>query len=1238
MASFSIDDVRETFTSDMTQFVLQIEGAGSTLLAAQALTSSVPLNAQSVPLFESIGNSSHGIAGSSSLVNARSLVTLSRLLERVSRSGQSALQVAEQEVARARMMATLCVEGASKMKELLGLELSGRGDEANDKALAWLQAAVATAGELPTSEDAVAEPAADRPESLRSFRFEDDAYRSSPSGAPGPVEAELVDIFYQEARETLGGLEVHLAGLAARPDDLATGAQVERIFHMLKGAAATVGLLAVSALAAELQEHVETVIEGGNPFTLAQLGELVRSTNRLMRTVGLPEVGLNLAHLDAPASAEARRFFLEEAEQISDEASRLLREGQAEGAATAPESRTRLAELFHRLKGSALILGDEAVAAEAAKLQRLAEADPGTQAPDDGALQKGLAGIRALLSRSGSPERRAAAQRENDPEAPLPPVRSPVTLVPEPEMLEAFHQECRELLEGLEKELLGLEESAQPKAVLEQVMRLVHTLKGAVNTVGLVPTGAVLHLVEDLLENLVEAPIVPSLRNVATLLFSVNAEVRRNLQQSAAGYVETSPEQLARSITGLLNGRFLPVAAAPSSASPDSRTGSEAPSQSGGSRGDTDERMDRRYLRVALDRLDALMDLAGELVVGRSRLTSRLGVLRGLQRELDRRRFHLNQKVESFREQYDFHNLDGRKVAAPSDPAPPTVGMRKEVWSGFSDLELDRYEDVHIFSRSLAEITNDFAELDAQMLRSFTGFNEDSEHLSAIVSSIQFEVTRARMVPLETLFSRLRLPIRDAATRQEREVKVETQGDEVHLDKSIVDALLQPMLHLVRNAVAHGIEAPLERERRQKPRGGTVTLGARQESGQIVVEIQDDGAGLNLPALHARGVELGLIPATLTMDDPAVRDLVFAKGLSTQGTVSTLSGRGVGCDVVRRAVERLNGDIRVESRPGRGTTFIINLPLTLAITKSLLVQQGGTTYAIPLFFAERIVDPEDNMLVDSFGVARLRLDGGTLVVRRLGSLLGAAAEAPNNHQGPIILLRLGDQRLALQVDALVTQEEVVVKNLGELLTGHPLFAGMTVRGNGELVLILDIPGVISASIGEVRAEFTPARLLKQAAVDPLQLGGGKEPRVRVLFVDDSLSVRKVAESTFKKMGMDVTTAVDGQDGLAKLREGMFDIVFTDLEMPRMHGYELIREVRFVPAYQDLPLVVVSSRSGAKHQDQARSLGATEYITKPFNEQVLRATVTKLCPHLFEPRGPVPAVEGRPRSGLRGPSA
>ncbi|HEX3766643.1 MAG TPA: response regulator [Kofleriaceae bacterium] len=1129
---FSIDDVRDTLTQDVTRLLGRIERAAREILDDPALA--LGDEPAGVARFLAIGDHSHAIHGTSCLVSAQSLADSSARMQTLAHHGRDQLTRALRHLASARDIAAAMADGSTDMLSMLSHELDGKPAEAQAIADSWRlrvedvlrPGSVASAGESTSSLRLVpAEPAplarvpspplpaaatgpADIDDGWGGF---DDASEAAPAPPPLPlippppaaeysfassiaelppadhaaldaaidpaIDPDLAEVFAVEASTTLTAVDDALAALATRLDDRALLKAIERGFHTLKGAAATVGLAAVSARASDLQDLAELLVEAGRPVTASEVAGLIRDAAAMRQLAGLP----------APTAAPP--------------------------------------------------------------------------APD------------------AAPANRIAVP------------------VPDPEVDASFQHECADLLEQLDRTALALERSDRPHDPIGELLRGYHTMKGVVNALGLEPIGDQLHRVEDLLERLTGSTILPPLRAITGALLWFHGELRRQLATVRQGYVELEPDQLETRLTRLV-ARSSQSSAASATGSPASQRGSRGSRLGDGSEASAPVAApapDRRSLRVSIDRLDALMNLAGELVISRSRLLSRVDWLRGLQVDLGRSSRHVLDVVEKFRDEHEFSSFarGGRDRATR--------------WSGFSELELDRYEDVNILARSLSEGSNDLQDLFGQLAGGLGALTDDSDALGTIIAGIQGEVTRTRMVPLDTLFSRLELPVRDAAQRADREVRVETIGADVHLDKTIADALFQPMLHLVRNAVSHGIEPAHARVTAGKPAHGTITLSARQELGQIVVEVTDDGAGLDLERLRERGAALGLVDHDTPLDDPRIRELIFVHGLSTQVGADAVAGRGVGCDVVRRAVDRLNGSLRVETVRHQRTVFSITLPVTLAITRALLVRNAGETFAVPLYFTERIIDAHEVEVIESAHQRRIELDDAFVPVRPLGAFTSGATSP----SGPILVLAVGAQQLVVQVDEVVTQEEIVVKSLGPLLRGHPMFAGVTIRGTGETVLILDVPSMTDSVLGrrlagpaaDPVAAPAPAAIAAPAAPD-------RDRPLHVLFVDDSVSVRKVAERALKQLGVEVTLATDGADALDKLRGGRFDLVFTDLEMPRMHGYELIRELRFLPAFQTLPVVVVTSRSGKKHRDEAHTLGASEYLTKPFTARSLAAALVK----------------------------
>ena len=1298
MEQFSIDDNRESFTADVETFLARIDAAVKRVAAAPEKAALQSLAAEDgTPVFECIEQCSHTIYGTSSLIRVGSLSKSAMMMSLLAQYAQSC---ASSDRVQARTLSTFFGECEGAMRRMLEFELAGESDaawsvavELRESAARWssyIDAAYEDAPGIPVeaeaeefgfgepqtsatfapSETALKEHGDDAAFAFDSFVTDAPPLATASSLAeavadvgptievvdpvlastPGLAE-ELLEIFQQEALQSLTVLEANLLALASNSNDGQAARSLERTYHTLKGSAATVGLMPISRAAAELEDSVEAVIEKPGAFTSEFLMKIVAMSNKMLVASGLPELTLSVdAAGKVPLHSDALdTIFFEEADRI-------LRQLEAYSNVHLPDPspdqteqmRTDAAKLLHRLKGSASVYGNMELAGEATRLQGLFESTLET-AEVHPELKAGVAALSRILKRKPDPrvvagetgrETSAADSVVLSPDAL--PVRTEVQPESDPELRQVFETECGELLLSVDKMLFTLEESEQPQKVLQELSRLYHTLKGTVNTVGLSPIGAVIHRVEDYIGELSNATILPPMRRVTSILLKVQDGIRLNLKQAPKGYVETNLALLEYDIEQVRSGAMMPpshaaISGLGSRGSSAAQPGSSVKSASGvgvdESKADSDlsgfELSERKSIRVSTDRLDALMNLAGELVVSRARLLRRVQALNVMQRELSGSKRRLLETVEGFRDQHEFNlrsatrtgliGTSGRKKDGAKTKKPGTVNSPLGGNQVFSELELDSYDDVNILARTLNEIGSDVSEVQHQINGALQAFGEDCEEFSAIITGLQGEITRARMVPVDQLFGRLRRPVRDASEREVKNVRVATAGETVDLDKKIIDELYVPMLHLVRNCAAHGIESPEARVAAGKDPSGVVMLAARQESGQIVIEVSDDGAGLDRTALREQGLRMGLISPDLPLNSPEIDDLVFVSGLSTRKTIGAVSGRGVGCDVVRREIERLNGRVNVRTTPGKGTSFIITLPLTLAICRALQIEHAGQMYAIPVNFAARSVDLAATELVESAGVTRINIAGTYLPLQDLDKILGLPPRkaAPG---GAAILLALGDRSVAIKVDRVLGQDEIVVKSLGDVLRGHPLFSGVTISGDGTLILIIDVPGLLdsvnqgqAATARSVTAEALPAELQQGEREAPAPRA--EEPKhaappaagrqLKVLFVDDSLSVRKVAEKFLKNLGVQLTLAIDGQDGMEKLRESAFDLVFTDLEMPRKHGYELIRELRFVPAYKDIPVIVITSRSSEKHRLQAEMAGASDYVTKPFTQDILQ---------------------------------
>ncbi len=1259
--SFTLDDVRDSFTNDMTRFLAEVEKGSRAIASASALapgdrTWQPPINAMVVGL--------HGIAGSSSLVGVDTMATTARRLEDIAAMATESVDAVRMHLERLKKIASTCLEGSSDLRVMLEHELAGRKVEAGirrgvlDKKLDQAEKDIAATLDTP--------PVAIEPErSAPTMPAIPKLVLPPPSPVTPPppakavddegwgIDEELLQVFQGEAREALTNLRGYMTRLEQHSTDREAATHCARLLHLLKGAAASVGLEEISARARDLHGEVERLrAVGFDPASLKKLRE--RIEEYIAFSVPDLAAGAEPAAAAEPAIAddEPLAIFREEAQSSLEEARALLEQirrtaGTARGVQT-----TRLERILHRLKGSALIVGEAQAAAVASRGQALCEA---LERVDPEALANVLEQIGTMV--------KTQATRGGTKGPSL--VR--INLPPQGEW-DVYLEESSGILDDLQQTLTRIESSNRPTVELSNLFRSYHTLKGATNAVGLSPIGQHLHLVETFLEKLVASSNVGDLRGIVRALSEQNEMIRRNIARAGSdGEVAVDHDKVQQRLSSVGNERG-------------SQMGSKVTGESwiqpndsawsaGGSVGDKgsegsaasiegmpepeaaepeEQATDRRFVRVPADRLDSLLDLAGELVVCRSRMLSRVGKIQRLQEDDLARHQAVTDLIDSFAASTQFTNLDGR-VRRGSQML--SDGSHTTSAGNFGSLELDQYEEIHVLSRRLDEAASDIDEVRRDMGSEMQLLTEDADMLSTIATGLQSEITRARMLMVDTLFSRLRLPIRDAAHRSSREIEIVTSGDQLAIDKSMSDALYGPLLHMVRNAVVHGIETPEKRAAIGKARTGRITMSAKQEHGEIVIELADDGAGIDLEKLRAIGIERKLLPPMIELNDPRVVDLIFAKGISTLDGADDVAGRGMGGNVVKRAVDRLNGTISIATKRGAGTTFRITLPMSMSITQAVLVRVGGVLLAIPIAYAETIVSREAVEIVDSFGRLRARMGDRMIPIHQMQRIFDSSMLTATPSGNVLVVCVVGGERVVIEVDDIVSQEEIVVKSLGLLLEGHPLFSGSTSRGDGELALIIDVPGVLEAeSIGrggarpvvasepqfelpeadpESVGDIAPPSVVPLEADDILEMDDAIPTRVdakieiteivklpvgrlRVLFVDDSLSVRKVAERMLGSLDVDVVTAVDGQDALEKLRAMQFSLVFTDLEMPRMHGYELIREMQILPAYQTIPVVVISSRSGQKHIDQALTMGAKEYLTKPFSPEILNAVLGRLA--------------------------
>ena len=515
--------------------------------------------------------------------------------------------------------------------------------------------------------------------------------------------------------------------------------------------------------------------------------------------------------------------------------------------------------------------------------------------------------------------------------------------------------------------------------------------------------------------------------------------------------------------------------------------------------------------------------------------------------------------------------------------------------SDFDPLELDRYSTMQQLSRALSETVEDLSNLQ----QTLSELSRDNDTLllqqARVTADLQDSLMRTRMVKFASRVPRLERVVRQTCHTLGKQARLDVAGGREDMDRAILERMMGPLEHLLRNAVSHGIEDVNTRQAKGKPAQGVISLKLAREGSDIVLRLSDDGAGLDRERIRAKAVDRGLIEPSATIEDDDLYQLILQPGFSTAQALSQVSGRGVGMDVVLTEVKQLGGTLEIASEPGRSTSFTIRLPFTLAITDSLLVTLGDDIYAVPHSSMDGVVriPLEDLRAIYAGEQERFEYGGREYVVRYLGSMLGS--QAPHLSEGtrwlPLLLVRSGEHRVAIQVDGLLGNRQIVVKSVGAQLSTVRWFTGGTILADGQIALILDVNSL-------VRMDSAQQPAVPVEAEEPLNKG------VSVMVVDDSITVRKVTSRLLERHNMQVITAKDGVDAVTQLQEHRPDVMLLDIEMPRMDGYELARHMRSTPELSDIPIIMITSRTGDKHRNRAVELGVKRYLGKPYQEAEL----------------------------------
>ena len=634
-----------------------------------------------------------------------------------------------------------------------------------------------------------------------------------------------------------------------------------------------------------------------------------------------------------------------------------------------------------------------------------------------------------------------------------------------------------------------------------------------------------------------------------------------------------------------------------------------------------------KSVRIALERLDRMMNAVGELVINRTRMLGRVAELERLADVLNFSKARMQDKVAEFQEKYEFSRIRTTPAQKPADdPFPLRAGYSSyshsfdHALAEFSELEMDRYDDFNILSRSLTEISADITEVLTQLDGFVRRVDSDIDEFTKLAHRLQDEITQARMVPIGNLYTRLSRTVRDAAKAAGKKVELALSGAETELDNNIIQQISDPLIHLVRNAVAHGVEREEERYLAGKTDHGNVAVRAYHRGNHIYIEVEDDGRGIDYEKVRKTAIENGLIGAESELSQRELLDLLFQPGFSTAPRKTELAGRGVGLDVVRSNIMMLNGEIEIESDKGRGTRFTLKVPLTLIISQALFVRCGTTTFALPLAFVEEIRRLKVEEMEEVGGKLMTKVRDLVTEVVRLDQAMGLEAAQPINGYFRMVIVNVAGRQVGLVVEDVVRKDEIVIKSLGEYLRNLKLFPGATIAPDGSLILLIDVNRLVAGESIEHRPLMTAANasrvftsgaeILAHGSIPPAAIDFVPEEKV-VVLVDDSISVRKFVGRMLEKAGYRVRLASDGLEALEIVTQTRCDLVVTDLEMPRTNGYELLAHLHQDEKTRGIPVMVVTSRAGAKHRERAMREGAVAFMTKPVQEEPFITAVVKL---------------------------
>ena len=721
------------------------------------------------------------------------------------------------------------------------------------------------------------------------------------------------------------------------------------------------------------------------------------------------------------------------------------------------------------------------------------------------------------------------------------------------ELLTMFIEEAREIMPEIGADLRAWH--ADPKQIRhsDALQRALHTLKGSARMAGQTALGDAVHELED--------EVVRSLKrkNAEIDFESMFVELDK-----IGGYFEQTinftPEETIDHIK--------PVDAAPTGRTTDRKA---------------------QFLRMRADTLDRLINEAGEISIIRSRLDRELTGFKQSSHDLTDSLTRLRSYLRELEIEAETQ-LQSR------------MSILQETNETFDPLEFDRFTRLQELTRMIAESVNDVGTIQNSLITNLDHSEAALQQQNRMNRDLQQNLLGVRMLPFKQISERLQRIVRQTARELKKSVNLVIDGEATEIDRSMLDKLGAPLEHLLRNAVAHGIEIPADRKKKNKLDVGTITLKICQENDEIQISVSDDGAGIDLARVKDKAIQNNLIDANAEISDQALMSVIFETGFSTAEKVSQIAGRGVGLDVVRNDISGLGGRVELTSEFGKGATFTANLPVTLSVAQVLLVRSGAAIYALPVGIIEQAQKIKRQPLIEAYQAEEIVWADKHYAIHYLGNLLGHQKQRPEDHAyNAILLLHVGSFNIALHVDEVIGNQEAVMKPIGAQLARVPGIVGATVTGDGSIMLVINPVQLVARAVLTINTTGAAANLKQEEVIAKYQ----------VMVVDDSLTMRKVLSRLLEREGFEVIVAKDGIDAMQILLETSPDAILTDIEMPRMDGFALARNVRDDVRTAATPLIMISSRTADKHQNLAKEIGVDAFFGKPVQDDELIAKIKYL---------------------------